>query len=161
MSELEELWLDAAAKYGKKKPVVMPLAAVQVAAKPETQENSVQEITTALVHFLDSAEGRAASALLIASRRHVVLAESNEGGGTGYVIFYDGRGGIKKSVEAMGSWVAYALPANVPKSKETQLAVTTAAQEIMAASQGRATAERVMENLRRDLNRIAAQADQM
>ncbi len=156
----EERWLDAAAKYQAKQPVATPHAVVPAVVEAVTQGNSAQEITTALANFLDSAEGRAASALLIASRRHVVLAESNEGGGTGYVIFYDGKDGIKESIEAMGIWVAYAQKDDVPKPKVTLLAVSKAAQEIVSASQGRATAERVMENLRRDLDRIATQADE-
>ncbi len=157
----EQKWLEAAAKYQAKQPVPTPPALVPAVLKAGTQGNSVEEITTALANFLDSAEGRAASAMLIASRRHVVLAACNEGGGTGYVIFYDGRDGIKESIETMGMWVAYAQKDDVPKPKVTLLAVSKAAQEIVEASQGRATAEIVMRNLRHDLDRIAAEADSL
>jgi hypothetical protein len=97
----EQKWLDAAAKYAAKRAVEVQHVSMPVVVKMEDHGSSVQEIATALTTFLDSSEGRAASALLIESRRHVILAESNEGGGSGCVIFYDGKGGIKQSIEPM------------------------------------------------------------
>ena len=157
-----ENWLEAARKYGAKRQAQQPepqqptpATAVAVARVTGT---TVAEISNALSGFLRSAEGIAATTLLRASEQFVRLAEANEGGGSGFVIFLDGNG-LQESIEAMGMWVAYAKKEDVPKPQLKPISTEEAAQGIVSASEGRATAEQVLSNLRADLDRIAAQVD--
>jgi len=158
----QEKWLDAARKFSVKQQAQQsesqpaPATAVATARVPGT---SVSEIADALNNFLHSSEGSAATSLLRASQQFIRLAEANEGGGFGFVIFLDGDG-LKQSIEAMGMWVVYAKKEDVPDPKARLISVEGAAQGVVYASEGKATAERLLSNIRADLDRLAERAGQ-
>jgi hypothetical protein len=158
----KEKWLAAAHKYRAKQqaqqsePQPAPATAVATARVPGT---SVSEIVDALNSFLHSSEGAAAIALLRASHEFVRLAEGYEGGGSGFVIFLDGDG-LKESIEAMGLWRVYAKREDIPNPKEKLMNVREAAQAVVEATEGKATAEKLLFNLRTELDLLAERAGQ-
>jgi hypothetical protein len=116
--------------------------------------DSLAAISVVLTFFIESEEGRAAQEMLRAADRHIVIAEENEGGGIGVVYFFDGDG-FKRSTEAMGTWMAYSRPENIPKPVISWVSTDEVARVVLSASRGTATADEVMRRLREGLDRVA------
>jgi hypothetical protein len=156
----QENWLAAievcnAKQRAQQSPVVQPVVP-SISPEIERIMSSATSISVALEDFAYSEEGVTARKLLQVSKRHIVLAEENEGGGFGVVYFMDGNG-LGKSIEAMGMWQAYSKAEDIPKPKIKNGDRYEIARLIARLSNGTATPEAVLGKIRNDLDTIAAQ----
>lgn len=134
-------WDDAARRYREQKKVLV-------------SGDEVLRAVRELDAFLESSRGQDAIELLAASGRHINFGEELMCSGYGVVYFLDGNG-LQKSIEGMGSWIAYSKPEppQVRRSSAKE-AIRAAVNPNMSGKEPR----KVMPWLRAELDRIASKA---
>ncbi len=116
------------------------------------------DIEKALKDFEHSDENRPAHLLLKASGRHIVIAEENEGGGM-QTVYYLNEHGFMESVEPRGYRLLYCDERTGNKPQVKMASKQSIALLIARQSNGKATAEDVLNVLRKGLDAIAEQAN--
>lgn len=154
-------WREAAKRYdAQKAQQAQDTAAATNAAyskalgqrrEQQDYQANVAAAISELNDFLAGEDWLAARQLLIASNRHIVIAEENEGGGSGIVYFLDGNG-LRQSIEAMGTWMAYAKKDSIPKPRISPAKVAEVVR--LAIRQG-AHPHQILENIKQGLDSIA------
>lgn len=158
----QKRWTDAAERFREKRAtqkaqeeqrvVAKTQADQQVKERQERYAADVKKAADELFGFISSPQlWIPAKNLLAASERHIVIAEENEGGGSGVVYFIDGNG-LQKSVEAMGMWMAYAQKDDIPKPNISSVDVGEVAR--LAIRQG-VEPHQIVERIRQQLDRLA------
>ncbi|MFN2224208.1 MAG: hypothetical protein ACK2UH_16755 [Candidatus Promineifilaceae bacterium] len=76
--------------------------------KKPIKESTIRQAAERLERFLNNPEVIPfVKRLCDGPGKHIIICESYEGGGFGFVYFLDGKG-LQCSTEAMGTWIAYA-----------------------------------------------------
>lgn len=154
-------WREASKRYdAQKAQQAQDAATATIAANSKKLEQRreqqdyqahVAAAISELNDFLAGEDWLAARQLLIASNRHIVIAEENEGGGSGIVHFLDGNG-LRQSIEAMGIWIAYAKKDSIPKP---QISPANVEEVVRLAIRQGAHPHQILENIKGALDSIA------
>ncbi len=158
----KDKWLSAAKKFNEKrlaeegepKPYIIP----ELDPQALKEISAAAAIEKALEDFSHGDEWRPAYELLRASKRHVVIAEENEGGGM-QLVYHLNQHGYMETVEPTGTRLLYGDEATGNKSQTKMASKRMIAHLIVRQSKGNATADQVLEVIRKGLNAIAAEID--
>ncbi len=120
----------------------------------ERRYSSVEHIAAALDEFFASEDWDVARVLLRSSASMIWVTECREGGGYTSVYFLDWES-LKVSYEPAGMWIVYQDQNSLAPPQIKAVSSEEAARGILAASGGRATADKVVAIIREGLDSLA------
>lgn len=151
-------WDGAAKKYEDDKRAVEKLRKMAIPANDKknssVMQREIEDAIAGLEEFLKD-RGESAKRLLAASGRHIIIIEENDGGGYGTVYFF-GKDGFQKSVEAMGMWMIYAGKDNVGPPEISPVSALDVVR-VFVCLDGRSPKE-IIKKIQRELDAIASSA---
>lgn len=151
-------WNEAAKRYEDDEKAVERLKKMGIPANykksSSVMQREIEDVITGLEEFLKD-KGESAKRLLAASGNHIIIVEENEGGAYGKVYFF-GKDGFQESVEAMGTWTAYASKDEVMPPRISSISVLDVV-KAFSWLDGRSPKE-IMKKIQRELDAIASSA---